>query len=137
MSSTEAENQAVADFIKWVSSEKGVDYAAMLSYMPTSKESVEAADWNVIEDENLREAVTIGMEQVKNYEMVRGFDFEGAYEVRMNLEDCFKEAVLSGREEYLGYLASGMTADEAAEAMQYDEKSAAFYEKVLSLFGQK
>ncbi|MBO5093981.1 MAG: extracellular solute-binding protein [Lachnospiraceae bacterium] len=137
LSSTEAENQAVAEFIKWVSSEKGVDYAAMLSYMPTSKESVEAADWNVIEDENLREAVTIGMEQVKNYEMVRGFDFEGAYEVRMNLEDCFKEAVLSGREEYLGYLASGMTADEAAEAMQYDEKSAAFYEKVLSLFGQK
>lgn len=135
--SSEAENQAVADFIKWVSGEKGIDYAAMLSYMPTSRESVEAADWNVIEDENLREAVTIGMEQVKNYEMVRGFDFEGAYEVRMNLEDCFKEAVLSGREEYLGYLASGMTADEAEEAMRYDEKSTAFYEKILDLFGQK
>lgn len=137
LSSAEPENQAVVDFIKWVSSEKGVDYAAMLSYMPTSKESVEAADWNVIEDANLREAVTIGMEQVKHYKMVHGFDFEGAYEARMNLEDCFKEAVLSGREEYMGYLASGMTAEEAKEAMQYDKKSSAFYEKVLKLFDQK
>lgn len=135
--SSEAENQAVADFIKWISGEKGIDYATMLSYMPTSRESVDAADWNVIENENLREAVTIGMEQVKNYAMVCGFDFEGSYETRINLEDCFREAALSGREEYLGYLASGMSAKEAEEAMMYDEKATAFYEKVLDIFGQK
>lgn len=134
---TDAENQAVADFINWISEEKSVDYAAMLSYMPTSKASVEKADWEVIEDDNLRKAVTIGVEQVKNYQMVRGFDFDGAYEVRMELEDYFKEVMRDGREEYLGYLSSGMTVKEAEKAMQYDEKAAAFYEKVLNIFYQK
>ena len=130
----EAENQAVADFIKWISEEKGTVYATMLSYMPTSKASVEAGEWDIIENANVRKAVEIGAHQVVDYHMVRGFDFEGAYEVRMSLEDYFKAYIKQGREEYLAYLESGMTAEEAAQAMNYDEKSAEFYEGIVAVF---
>ena len=134
LQSEEAENQAVVDFIKWISEEKGTVYATMLSYMPTSKASVEEGNWDIIKDENIRKSIEIGTEQVKGYHLVRGFDFEGAYEVRANLEDYFKEFIKRGREEYLGYLQSGMTEEEAAAAMGYEGKSAEFYEGVVAIF---
>ena len=130
----EAENQAVADFIRWISEEKGTVYATMLSYMPTSKASVEAGEWEIIEDSNVRRAVETGAGQVVDYHMVRGFDFEGAYEVRMSLEDYFKAYMKQGREEYLSFLNLGMTAEEAAEAMDYEGKSAEFYEGIVAVF---
>lgn len=131
---TEPENQAVADFIKWISKEKGFIYASMLSYMPTDRESVETGAWDVIEDANVRKAIETGLKQVTEYHMVRGFDFEGAYDVRMKLEDYFKSYSKAGREEYLGYLNSGMQPQEAAAAMNYDAKSAAFYRGVAAVF---
>ena len=131
----EEKNRAIADFIKWISEDKGVVYESMLSYMPASKTGVEAGNWDLIEDENVRKAVTIGVEQVRDYRMVRGFDFEGAYEVRMNLEDYFKLCLAEGRKEYQSYLRDGMTAEEAEAAMQYDEKAEAFYGQITDLFG--
>ena len=106
----------------------------MLSYMPTSKASVEAGNWDIIEDANIRNAIEIGTEQVKDYHLVRGFDFEGAYDVRMNLEDYFKGFIKAGREEYLGYLQAGKSAEEAAAAMDYEGKSAEFYEGIVAVF---
>lgn len=134
LKSDEAENQAVADFIKWISEEKGTAYASMLSYMPTSKVSVEAGKWDIIEDENIRNAVETGTEQIKGYHLVRGFDFVGAYQLRGDLEDYFKSFTRQGREEYLGYLQSGMSEQEAALAMEYEEKASEFYQGILGVF---
>lgn len=131
---SEQENEAVADFIQWISKEKGLAYAAMLSYMPTDKESVESGAWDAIEDRHVRKAVETGIRQVMDYHMVRGFDFEGAYDVRMKLEDYFKSYLQAGREEYLGYLHDGMQPQEAAEAMDYGKKADAFYRGILAVF---
>ncbi len=130
----EMEDQAVADFIQWIEEEKGIEYASMLSYMPTSKETVAAQDYSAITDENVRKAVETGMEQVRDYRMVRGFDFEGSYGLRMELEDYFQECLQSGREEYEGYLDTGMTPEEADGAMGYEEKASGFYERITKIF---
>lgn len=134
---TEESNRAVADFIKWISGEKGMEYASLLSYMPTSRAAVENGEFDEIQEEKVKAAVMMGVEQVKTCDMVYGFDFEGAYDIRKEFEDYFKTILKDGRQEYLKYLAEGMSPEMAADAMNYDEKAQYFYDQIVEIFCQR
>ena len=69
--------------------------------------------------------------------MVYGFDFEGAYDIRKEFEDYFKTILKDGRQEYLKYLAEGMSPELAADAMNYDEKAQDFYDQIVEIFCQR
>ena len=66
--------------------------------------------------------------------MVYGFDFENAYSVRQGLEEYFRSTLAQGRQEFVGYLERGLTAEEAAQKMQYDRKADEFYQQIRALF---
>ena len=66
--------------------------------------------------------------------MVHGFDFENAYSVRQELEECFTSALAEGRGEFLSYLNGGMSIEEAAGQMNYGQKADEFYRQVEEMF---
>lgn len=125
---------ACIDFLKWLTQEKGLEYASALSYMPVGRESLNEQQLAGIEREENRRGIETGMHQGHTYQMVYGFDFEEGYDTRQKLTDYMTGYLQAGREEFAGYLAQGMSMEEASEAISYAEKEKAFYQGIQELF---
>ena len=54
--------------------------------------------------------------------------------MRQGLEEYFRSTLAQGRQEFVGYLERGLTAEEAAQKMQYDRKADEFYQQIRALF---
>lgn len=131
---SEAENRAALDFIHWLTIERGVELATSMSYMPVGGHSITPEQEKQIADPRVRSGIETGLDQSGSYQMVYGFDFENSYDVRVLVDTCFTEALSQGRQEFLGYLAQGLTMEEASGSMEYDKKAEAFYERVKAIF---
>lgn len=131
----EKENEACLDFIKWLTLDKGFEFASSLGYMPAG-----AADYSQqasgIDSENIRQGILKGLEQSREYQMYYGFDFENAFDVRVSVEDFARESLNAGREEFISYLEAGMDYGQAADAMDYEKKADIFYEKIQEIFDE-
>lgn len=130
------ENRASMDFIRWLTVDRGFELASSMSYMPVGNGLVTEEQESVIENTKVLKGLEQGLLQSGRYQMVYGFDFENAYDVRSELNDCFSEALRQGRAQFAGYVQQGLSMEEAAEAMEYSEKAEAFYEQVKAIFGQ-
>lgn len=133
---SEKENLACLNFIRWLTVDRGFELASSMSYMPVGRQTATEAQEVLIENPKVLKGLKKGLEQSNSYQMVYGFDFENAYDVRTELNNCFNDALKLGRGEYTGYLENGMSPEEAAETMEYDKKAEAFYEQVRAIFGQ-
>lgn len=131
----ERREEACVHFLKWLTQERGVEFAASLSYMPVGKEQLSRQQIDGMEQQdNSKRGMEVGMKQCTSYQMVHGFDFQKGYETRQELEDYLEHYIKAGREEFIGYLEQGMSMEEAAEAMNYASKRAAFYEGIVAIF---
>lgn len=133
---TEEENKACLDFIRWLTEDRGFELASSMSYMPVGKELITKEQEKLIENPKVLKGLKEGLEQSSTYQMVYGFDFENAYDVRTELNESFSNSLSQGRAEFGGYLGQGMSMEEAADAMEYSNKAEAFYEEVKAIFGQ-
>lgn len=125
---------ACMDFLKWLTQEKGLEYASGLSYMPVGRERLSEEQLAGIEREENRRGIETGMHQGNTYQMVHGFDFKEGYDLRQDLTDYMTGYLQAGREEFVGYLEQGMSMEEASEAISYAGKEKAFYQGILELF---
>ena len=130
------ENEACMDFIRWLTMEHSFDMASSMSYMPVGRGELSQEQKDTVEDPRVLASLNVGLAQSGEYQMVYGFDFENSYDVRQGLEQLFFAALSEGRDEFLGYLNAGKTMEEAAGLMNYDQKSADFYQHVKKLFGE-
>lgn len=126
--------EACIHFLKWLTQEKGVELASGLSYMPVGRVELSEQQLSTIEPENIRKGIETGMRQCSHYKMVYGFDFETGYKLRQELTEYMTAYLQTGREEFGGYLEQGMSMEEAAEAMDYQDKKAAFYDGIVNIF---
>lgn len=133
---SEEENQASMDFIHWLTFDRGFELASSMSYMPVGHEPMTKEQEALIESPKVLKGIETGLEQSSTYQMVYGFDFENAYDVRTDLNDCLSSMLSEGRAEFTGYTAGGMSVEEAAKAMEYDKKAEAFYAQVEDIFGR-
>lgn len=131
---TEEENKLCVEFLKWLSFDKGMVYASMLSYMPAVEKNWDAEDLSYVENENVRKGIEAGMEQSRDYRTVWGLSFPGALDIRMNLDTYFASCIESGRKEYLEYEAQGMTEEEIEQYMDYEKRGKEFYQNVTAIF---
>lgn len=128
------EDEACMDFIRWLTTERGFEMALSMSYMPVLNEPLAEEQKSTVTDPEVLKALEVGLKQSQDYQMVYGFDFENAYSVRQGLEEYFRNTLAQGRQEFVGYLENGMTAEEAAQKMQYDRKADEFYRQIRALF---
>lgn len=131
---SDRESEACMDFIRWLTTERSFEVALSMSYMPVVKDALDESQKSSVTDPNVLRALELGMEQSRDYQMVYGFDFENAYSVRQELEECFASALAEGRGEFLGYLDGGMSIEEAAGQMNYGQKADEFYRQVEEMF---
>lgn len=132
---SQRENEACMDFIRWLTMEHSFEMASSMSCIPVGRRELNREQRDTVTDSRVMAALNVGLAQSGEYRMVYGFDFENSYDVRQGLEQCFFSALSEGRAEFLGYLNSGKTMEEAVRLMNYDKKSADFYECVKGLFG--
>lgn len=130
----EEENRAALDFIHWLTIDKGFELAASMSYMPVDSHGMTEEQAQQIDDARVLKGIETGLKQSGSYQMVYGFDFENAYDVRTGVDACFSEALSRGREEFQEYLLQGMSMDEAAASMDYGTKADAFYDQIKAIF---
>lgn len=130
----EEANRASLDFIHWLTIDRGFEMAASMSYMPVDNQPMTKEQEEQIDDPRIRMGMRTGLEQSSSYQMVYGFDFENAYDVRTAVDTCLGDALRQGREEFRAYLEQGLTMDQAAVSMEYDKKAEAFYEQVKAIF---
>ncbi len=133
---SQRENEACMDFIRWLTMEHSFDMASTMSYMPVGRGELSPEQKETVTDSRVLAALDVGLVQSETYQMVYGFDFENSYDVRQGLEQLFFTALSEGRDEFLGYLNAGKTMEEAADLMNYTQKSADFYQHVKELFGE-
>lgn len=132
---SQRENEACMDFLRWLTMEHSFEMASSMSYMPVGRGELTREQKDTVTDSRVLAALKVGLAQSGEYRMVYGFDFENSYDARQELEQCFFSALSEGRAEFLSYLNSGKTMEEAALLMDYDKKSADFYQRVQGLFG--
>lgn len=128
------EDEACMDFIRWLTTERGFEMALSMSYMPVLNEPLDEKQKSAVTDPVVLRALEVELKQSQDYQMVYGFDFENAYSVRQGLEEYFRGTLSQGRQEFVGYLESGLTTEEAAQEMQYDRKAEEFYQQIRALF---
>ncbi len=133
---SQRENEACMDFIRWLTMEHSFEMASSMSYMPVGRGELSQEQKDTVKDSRVLSALNVGLAQSGEYQMVYGFDFKNSYDVRQSLEQSFLSALSEGREEFQGYLNAGKTMEEAAQLMNYDKKSADFYQRVKGLFGE-
>lgn len=130
----ETTKEACVDFLKWLTFEKGTEYAAGLSYMPVAEAALQSGDLSFMEEGNVKLAVEQAISQSRSYHMTRGFSFPGALDMRNTYAQYFADCMKKGRAEYEQYLEDGLHEEEAAESMNYEEKAEDFYEGVTDIF---
>lgn len=128
------ENQAALDFVHWLTIDKGLEMATSMSYMPANNTDIARVQEQKDIDPRVLKGIETGLKQSSTYQMVYGFDFENAYDVRTAVDTCFSETLSQGRQEFLEYLDQGQSMDQASVSMEYDKKAEAFYEQVKAIF---
>lgn len=131
------ENQASMDFIHWLTVEKGVEMTTSMSYMPVVKGMMTREQEESIQNPKVLMGIKEGIAQSNQYQMVYGFDFEHAYDVRVDVSDTFSLALKSGREEFKSYLDQGKSMEEAAALMDYGAKAEQFYKDIEMVFDRE
>lgn len=116
--SNEKEELASVEFLKWLTQdEQNIRFSVASGYLPVTKSANEydfKEDDNDVPD-NVKKALTSGMETVRENKMVTTKSFEAASDCRTLLENAMQEQAERDREILLECLDNGMTLDEAAK----------------------